>query len=157
MKNQRLLLSAAILLLAAGGGFVFHDKSRGAGSACGTYRDDKTVQIGSHKLAAEAADTNSSRAQGLSGRPCIGSNQAMLFTFSQPGRYSFWMKDMRFPIDIIWISSVHEAVVVEENVLPSTYPDSFVNPPGKPAQYVLELKAHASTVLNINPGTPINF
>ncbi|HXY18184.1 MAG TPA: DUF192 domain-containing protein, partial [Candidatus Nitrosopolaris sp.] len=69
----------------------------------------------------------------------------------------FWMKDMKFPIDMIWISSSHKAVVVEEDVKPSTYPDRFVNPVNHPAQYVLELQAHASTRLGINPGTPIKF
>jgi uncharacterized protein len=128
-------------------------------SACG-LRGDENVQINSHKLTVQVASTPQAQTRGLGGLLCISSNEGMLFVFDNPGQYKFWMKDMRFPIDMIWISSGHKAVVVEEDVLPSTYHSKnpfFINPQDKPAQYVLELKAHASTVLNINPGTAINF
>ena len=40
---------------------------------------------------------------------------AMLFRFSQAEKYSFWMKDMRFPLDIIWIKN-REVVHIEKNI-----------------------------------------
>ncbi len=66
------------------------------------------------------------------------------------------MKDMKFPIDIAWISPDKKVVGLEIDVEPSTYPDSFVNK-DQPAQYVLELKANRSKTLNINLGTPVKF
>ena len=124
---------------------------------CGAYRDDKLITIGDHKIFAELATTPAAQAQGLGGRSCIPADAGMLFSFSQPGRYGFWMKDMKFPIDMVWISAGHQAVAVKQNVQPSTYPDSFANPVNRPAQYVLELQANASSRLKISPGTPVNF
>jgi len=131
-------------------------KNTAAVSVCGPYRNDKTVTINGQQIQAEIASSATERQKGLSGRPCILPNQAMLFTFSQPGHYSFWMKDMKFPIDIAWISPDKKVVGLEIDVEPSTYPDSFVNK-DQPAQYVLELKANRSKTLNINLGTPVKF
>jgi uncharacterized membrane protein (UPF0127 family) len=80
----------------------------------------------------------------------------MLFQFSKPGQLWIWMKDMKFPIDIVWIAPNHTVVGIEQDVQPSTYPDKFVNR-DRPAQYVLELKANRSKELNINLGTPVSF
>jgi uncharacterized protein len=84
----------------------------------------------------------------------------MLFSFSQPGYYRFWMKDMKFPIDIIWISPDHKVAGIERDVEPSTYFSKnpfFINDKDHIAQYVLELKANRSTDLHIALGTPIQF
>ena len=51
----------------------------------------------------EIASTTMEQARGLSNRPSLGANQGMLFIFSTPGTQSFWMKDMNFPLDMIWI------------------------------------------------------
>jgi len=125
-------------------------------SACGDYRNDKTVKVSNESLNAEVASTVETRNRGLSGRPCILSNQAMLFVFETPNQYKIWMKDMKFPIDIIWVSADHKAVAVERDVKPSTYPHLFANR-DKPAQYVIEMKANRSAELGINLSTPINF
>src|SRR5690349_20381775 len=50
------------------------------------------------------ADTDATREQGLSGALGLGTTEGMLFLFDYPGRPAFWMKDMLFSIDIIWIS-----------------------------------------------------
>lgn len=119
------------------------------------YRHDATVSIGINSLSTEIAKTDAEREQGLSGRECIGSDQAMLFVFNKPGSYPFWMKDMRFPIDIVWVDSSHKVTTVKSNVSPSTYPQKFVNK--KPSTYVLELQAGRAQKLNITEGTDIKF
>jgi uncharacterized membrane protein (UPF0127 family) len=43
-------------------------------------------------------------------------NEAMLFVFQQSARHSFWMKDMKFPIDIIWLDSDEKVVYIKENM-----------------------------------------
>jgi len=125
-------------------------------SACGSYRSDAAVRVNGQTIKTEVVKTSAELQQGLGGRPCILADQGMLFKFSKPGQLWIWMKDMKFPIDIIWIAPNHQTVGVERNVLPSTYPDKFVNK-DKPAQYVLELKADRSSELGIDLGTPINF
>lgn len=122
---------------------------------CGSYRNDKTVTINSTKIKAEVAQDPAEQAKGLSGRPCIENNQAMLFVFERPDQYKFWMKDMKFPIDIVWIDANRVVVGLNIDVSPSTYPDYFTSE--KPSQYVLELQANRSKELGVTLGTPVNF
>lgn len=135
---------------------TYDSKNESAPPRCGGYRNDQTISISSTKLNAEVVKTSAELEKGLSGRPCIESNQAMLFDFGTPSTYAIWMKDMRFPIDIVWIDSYHKVVGVERDVSPSTYPDRFINKE-QPAQYVLEMKANLTKSLNINLGTEIRF
>lgn len=125
-------------------------------SGCGPYRNDKTVTIGVTKLAAEVVKTPTEFAKGLGGRPCIEYNQAMLFIFGKPSHYGFWMKDMRFPIDIVWIASDHKVVGLQDNIQPSSYPARFSNK-DKLAQFVIEIQANRSKSLHIVPGTSVDF
>ncbi len=63
-----------------------------------------SVQIGNATYSVEVKDTPIERNQGLSGREKLGENEGMLFLFDQPQELSFWMKDMQFPLDFIWIN-----------------------------------------------------
>jgi uncharacterized membrane protein (UPF0127 family) len=93
--------------------------------------------------------------QGLSGRSCIREDQGMLFVFKESDKYDFWMKDMKFAIDIIWLNESKQAVKVEPNITPATYPKTFVNE--RPAMYVLELRATRAQQLNIVEGSQLQF
>jgi len=63
----------------------------------------------------------------------------MLFVFENPGIHGIWMKDMKFPIDIIWLDKDMSVISKELNVSPDTYPQVFY--PSREAYYVLEVKA----------------
>ncbi len=99
---------------------------------------DKLI-INNNLFNLELADTSEKQAQGLSGRAALATSTGMLFIFSQPGRWGFWMKEMRFPLDIIWFDANFKPVYVLENLSPSTYPRTFY--PSQAAKYVLEIKA----------------
>jgi len=120
-----------------------------------SYRNDKSVSINDDKLQLQVAKSPPELTKGLSGKKCLGNDQGMLFIFDKSGYYPFWMKDMRFPIDIIWISSAKQVVYLQKDVKPSTYPDSFTNT--SPAQYVLELQAGRADSLHIKSGTQLAF
>ena len=78
------------------------------------------LQIGeSIYSSVEVSRTHEARAQGLSGRASLCSDCAMLFVFESPGQYGFWMKDMQFAIDILWL---REGVIVhkESHVSPES-------------------------------------
>src|SRR5918992_1579604 len=60
-----------------------------------------TVTIGDASFVVELAVTPQERAQGLSGRPGLAPGTGMLFIFGTEDLYSFWMKDMRFPLDMV--------------------------------------------------------
>lgn len=104
-------------------------------------RHDITITMPNGALVAEVADTKSSRELGLSGRKSMRENEGMLFVFDAPGRYGFWMKDMNFPLDILWINQNGYVVAIESNFTPESYyykpPKTAIN--GPEASYVLEM------------------
>jgi uncharacterized membrane protein (UPF0127 family) len=150
-----IVVVAAALVIGGGESKPKTAKSNVQTTACGPYRDDKRVLINGQSINAEVATTTKARETGLSGRPCILPNQGMLFEFSTAGRYQFWMKDMKFPIDIVWISPAHKVAAIEIDFKPSTYPEVRAN--ALPAQYVLELKANRSQELHMAIGTSVSF
>ena len=105
----------------------------------------------------EVADTPALRSQGLSGRGSIGDYQGMLFVFDEKGSYSFWMKDMNFPIDLIYIDEAYYIVDIIENKQPCTQQEckSFV--PSVPFKYVLEVKGEFCDINNVNIGNAVIF
>lgn len=142
----------ALVLALIGAPFYADDSSR----AClKTYRQDTVIVVGSAKIATEIVKEPAEREKGLSGRGCIGSNQAMLFSFEKMGTYPFWMKDMQFPIDILWLNAEFRVVHIEVGIEPSTYPKSFSNT--EPAQYVLELQAGRSAELGLKIGSRLQL
>jgi len=80
------------------------------------------VTIGGTTVEVEIADTQTARIQGLSGRESLAENSGMLFLWPEADYYSIWMKEMKFPIDIIWINGnqvvdfIESAVAVEGDV-----------------------------------------
>ncbi|MEK7132690.1 MAG: DUF192 domain-containing protein [Patescibacteria group bacterium] len=99
----------------------------------------RTVQVAGQPIKVIVADTPEARAKGLGGQTRLAPDEGMLFVFDSDAKYQFWMKDMRFPIDILWLSDKGEVVDIRENASPATYPAVFA--PNSPARYVLELPA----------------
>jgi uncharacterized membrane protein (UPF0127 family) len=94
--------------------------------------DDVVVQ-------ASIADSLPERIKGLSDTPFMPDDVVKLFVFGQPGEHSIWMKDMNYPLDILWLNDEGEIVHIEEQVSPDTYPQSFASP--EPAWFVIEANA----------------
>lgn len=92
------------------------------------------------RLNLEVRDDEIGRVQGLSGRSSLSESSAMLFVFDiESDRYCFWMKDMKFDIDILWLDSKKRIVDAKYAASPSSYPEEFC--PKSAARYVLELPA----------------
>lgn len=108
------------------------------------------LSLGSASIHVELATTTAARARGLSGRAALAAGQGLLFVFSRDGQYSFWMKDMNFPIDIIWIAADGRVVEVASRVLPETYPRAFTS--REPARFVLEVPSGFAAAKGIVPG-----
>lgn len=98
----------------------------------------KQACLGSHKLTLILTDTEQRKITGLSGSKPLNENEGMLFQFPAPGRYGFWMKDMSYALDFIYLNN---NVVVElvENVSPNTYPNIII--PEKKFNSAIEVKA----------------
>jgi len=97
------------------------------------------IIFGNKTILVEIADTPELQNQGLSGREALAESSGMLFVFSESDRYGFWMKDMQFPIDIIWLDDVFVVVDLRENLPPESYPQIFK--PKEQARFVLEVNA----------------
>ncbi len=108
------------------------------------------ITIGSEVFKLEIADTDRLRTQGLSGRDGLRQGEGMLFVFERPGTYGFWMKDMLFSIDIIWLDGRFRVIYLEKNVSPDTYPE-VLTPPSR-ALYVLEVPSGTVQELGIVKG-----
>jgi uncharacterized membrane protein (UPF0127 family) len=76
-------------------------------------------------------------AKGLGGRNSLPERNGMLFIFDKADKHCFWMKDMRFSLDIIWLDVQKRVVHVAPAVSANSYPQQFC--PDKPAKYVIEL------------------
>ncbi|MEK7603144.1 MAG: DUF192 domain-containing protein [Patescibacteria group bacterium] len=126
-----------------------------AGRSCDGYRTDQTVEIFDIKLKTEKAKTVADQQKGLGGRECIAPDQAMLFELGVSGKNCFWMKNMRFSIDIIWLDSENRVVHLEQNVNPNTFPKTFC--PKSDAVKVLEIQAGQAKNLNIELGGKLSL
>lgn len=99
-----------------------------------------SVVVGDVKVKVEIADEPLEMQQGLSNRESLGKNHGMLFVFAEPGQPAFWMKDMKFPIDIIWIQG-EKIVDIAPNLPPLAGDYVSTYEPRVPANYVLEVNA----------------
>ncbi len=115
----------------------------------------KFVKIAGENIKVDLAESAGAQARGLGGRLSLLSNEGMLFVFQKSGIYSFWMKGMNFPIDIVWIDEDLRVVYIKENALPSSYPESFS--PGQNSKYVLEVSALFSEKHNLKIGDGVEF
>jgi uncharacterized protein len=113
------------------------------------------LRVGDQVFTAEVAEERPQQAQGLSGRNCLGKDRAMLFVYDRPGDYCFWMKDMRFPIDIVWLDEKKRITTIAANVNPDTYPHVFC--PETPANYVVEVAAGIANAHNWQSGAQFEF
>ena len=96
------------------------------------------LRVGGHQYSVEIADTIIKQARGLSGRASLAEGSGMLFAFKSASMQSFWMKDMRFPIDFVWINS-GKVIGVTENV--PFVPWYATQSPPSPTDMVFELNA----------------
>lgn len=115
-----------------------------------------TLQIGDTTINITIADNELTRAQGLSGKPKLASNEGMLFKFQTPGFWQFWMKDMSFGLDFIWIKN-GKIVEITQNVPPpkQTNDQPEILTPHQPIDQVLEVDAGFAAAHNLQIGETI--
>ncbi|MDO8728958.1 MAG: DUF192 domain-containing protein [bacterium] len=120
-----------------------------------TRNETKIIKINDTSIKVEIVDTPETREQGLSDRETLSEGAGMLFIFDSPANYGFWMKDMKFAIDIVWIDEKSHVIGIEREVLPGTFPQTFY--PNQPVKYVLELPAGSTNRYNINIGAVVQL
>ena len=152
-SKYTLLIIFVVLTLFVIAFFIKAFKKDNYTSVCGKYAK-KEVQISNKIIFADISDNDCKRQLGLSSREALLDGEGMLFIFERAGNYGFWMKDMSFPLDILWINDRFEVVGIERNVSTSTYPQTF----GEKylGKYVLEVSAGYSDKNNIKIGEKIH-
>ncbi len=102
----------------------------------------QTTIINKTPIKVTVADTDSERTQGYSNHPPISYNEGMLFIFPFRGNYTFWMKDMLFDLDFIYIRSDHIVDIIENVKAPSNNNGEivYVTSP-EPFEKILEVKS----------------
>lgn len=115
----------------------------------------QTITIGNTLIKVEVRDTEAGRELGLSGRNSLEKDHGMLFVFETPGPYGFWMKDMKFALDMIWISEDMRVVGVVRDAKPEDYP--LIYNPRSDVKYVVEVPAGYSAEHGIDTGTKVSF
>ena len=118
------------------------------------------VSIGEFAWTVELALTPQEQAQGLSGRAELAPGAGMLFVYDTEGRRSFWMPDMNFPLDMVWINGDCQVVDITRDAPPQAPGQSLNELPHYSvdnAQYILEINAGESATYGITPGAPVKF
>ena len=115
----------------------------------------KYIIAGKTKIPVYLADTEEKRIKGLGGLTSMPQGYGMFFIFDHSDFLSIWMKDMIFPIDIIWIDEDFKIVYIEKNISPDTFPKIFTSL--VKARFVLELNVGFSNVYNLNIGEKLIF
>ena len=91
------------------------------------------------RVAAEVAATGAARARGLMFRDSLDERAGMVFPFDVPGHYPFWMKNVRIPLDILWLDAGGRVVWIVERAEPCTSEPCPMYVPGAEASYVVEV------------------
>ncbi len=111
--------------------------------------------IGNQKYVLDVADTPVALEKGLGGRSSMPSNKGMLFILASSSDNCFWMKDMKFPLDMVWLDNNGKVIHTAADVKPDSYPNQYCSE-GQP-KYVVELNAGNIKCGNIRDGQAILF
>lgn len=119
------------------------------------YSRSNQISINGKIIHILIAKTKTEITRGLGGREFLDNNSGMLFIMPKHDKYTFWMKDMQFPIDIIWISD-HQIVDITKNIPVEKNGSLTLYQPKKEANYVLEVNSGYTDLYKIKIGDSVN-
>src|SRR3989344_3063741 len=154
MKGKLILLIFALFLPLAILSFLFSTD----GGIITSHKDvsqTKRMLVGIVPISVEIADSVVTQTRGLSFRDSLGDNEGLLFVFAKDDTHGIWMKDMRFPIDIVWADAQGKIIHTESSVHPNTYPSVFG--PQEKSRYVLELPSGFLDIHGVGAGNTLSF
>lgn len=131
--KKALVLVLLVLVVGSLSFFIFGSKNKDIPLSSGSISLCKT------QVSYGLADSDNERKRGLSGRSGISEGEGLLFVFKEPTIPSFWMKDMNFPIDIVWIDENKKIVDITEDFSIDSYPQT--KSPVSKISYALEVRS----------------
>ena len=124
-------------------------------AACAS--DGPSVELGGKTFAVEIADTTEKQALGLMFRDSMPDDHGMLFIFPNEAPRSFWMKNTRIPLDIMYFDKDLRMVSISADTPPCKVRRCPSYPSKGPAMYVLELNAGMAKKLGIGEGDTLTL
>lgn len=164
-KNKRYLYAGVLIFVLIFISLMYsqrsliEDKSQNSMSAekvqVSSSSSSLSLQVAGKSYKVLLSDTDDLRRKGLSGRASLENDEVMLFVFESEATNFFWMKDMLFNIDMVWLDKNKNVIFIEQNVAPSTYPNAFG--PQTDSLYVLEFNAGVVKTGNIKIGDQVTI
>lgn len=153
---KKILLLFALLLIVIGG-VVFVQNYLKDGKMS-FFLKTPIVTIGNHNFKVAVAASQQEREVGLSEAKSLQQNQGMIFLFEKPDYYSFWMRHMKFPIDIIYINK-DAIVTIRNNAQPpnGNTESPTIYTPTAPSDKVIEIQAGLSEKYNFKSGDKVKY
>ena len=111
-----------------------------------------SVELGGKTFSVEIADTSEKQALGLMFRDSMPADEGMIFIFPNESPRSFWMKNTRIPLDIMYFDKDLKMVSISADTQPCRVSRCPSYPSKEPAMYVLELNAGMAAELGVGPG-----
>ncbi len=106
----------------------------------------------------EAVKTDKQKEVGLSKYNKIANNFGMLFPYQTEGYYAFWMKNMKFPIDIIYIRKNKISTIFKNVDFPKSQDEQLIKyTPNEPSDLVFEINAGLSSKYNFKRGDSVKI
>jgi uncharacterized membrane protein (UPF0127 family) len=128
-------------------GWVLHPLDYDTGTV--TVTDDNGTELATVDV--RVADTDRERYVGLSETDSLADGEGMLFDFPEEGRHEFVMRDMAFPLDIVFIDSNGTITTIRHAPTPSNAAEDGQRYPGS-GQYVLEVPRGYTNATGIDVG-----
>ena len=113
---------------------------------------ESSVELSGKTFMVEIADSSEEQALGLMFRDSMAADGGMLFIFKDEAPRSFWMKNTRIPLDIMYFDKDLKLVSISANTPPCRVSRCPSYPSTAPAQYVLELNAGTAAKLGVGIG-----
>ena len=115
------------------------------------------VELGGKTFSVEIADTREKQTLGLMFRDSMPADAGMIFLFPNEAPRSFWMKNCRIPLDIMYFDKDMKMVSISANTPPCRTKRCPSYPSTGPAMYVLELNAGVAAELGVGPGDQLTL
>lgn len=138
------------------GGFLILLIAVGIAFMVNSFTPTTELRMGSGIYHLRVADSESERIQGLSGVDTLKPNGGLLMKFDSDNTWGIWMKDMKIPLDIVWLNAEKKIIYIVKNASPELSTNTtFV--PKTNARYVVELPAGAVEDAGIRTGMIATF
>lgn len=120
------------------------------------FVSEAVMHLSATRFEVRIADNDRTRTKGLSGTSQIPADEAMVFIFDHDDRWSIWMKDMNYAIDIVWLDKDKKVVDFVTDVSPDSYPNKTFMPKEE-ARYVVEFQSGVVEKVGIEVGQEAVF